>query len=358
MQNQDEIAFGDELFLDENKSKETPKNGAPQKIKNFKVNLEAKILSSKKVIIVPHLNADFDAIGSAIGLTFIVKKLKKVPTILIDDPYQTLDPGVQKIIGDVKQDISIVNCDSYLKNKDENDLFILTDVNKSNLIPLQQELLDKDRTIIIDHHGTNEKTIEATDTYISPTVSSASEIIAKLLLCLFKAKISSQMANYLLAGIYLDTNKLSKNVSSDTMAVASKLIKRGATIDYVTSLFSEDFASDRRVQNLVGKVQMFNYTIAITTGDEKEIYSSIELAKAADYLLKFGVAGAFAIGNIDENTISVSARSKAEIHVGEVMQQLEGGGNQFSGATKIVNSTPDEVSKKLMKILIPKYYVK
>ena len=47
-----------------------------EKIKDLRVNLESKILSSSNVVIVPHNGIDFDAIGSAIGLASIVKRLK------------------------------------------------------------------------------------------------------------------------------------------------------------------------------------------------------------------------------------------------------------------------------------------
>ena len=43
------------------------------KINNLKMNFENKVLDSGKVIIVPHKNADFDAIGSAIGLSLAVR---------------------------------------------------------------------------------------------------------------------------------------------------------------------------------------------------------------------------------------------------------------------------------------------
>ncbi len=65
-------------------------------IKNLKVNLESHILKSKRVVIVPHLGIDFDAIASALGLNLIATRLKKESVILVDDPGLSMDQGVKK----------------------------------------------------------------------------------------------------------------------------------------------------------------------------------------------------------------------------------------------------------------------
>ena len=296
-------------------------------IKNLKVNLESKILESNNVVIVPHIGIDFDAIGSSIGLGLIVKKLKKVPYIMIDDLIYEVDHGVQVIIEEIKNDFHIINKEKYLQMANSNDLMLLTDVNKEKLIFLKDTINNESKVIIIDHHNEDKDTIKADYKYINCQTSSASEIVTKLLY-LYKIKPTPLIANYLLAGIYLDTNKLTKNVSSETMKIVAYLLELGASINSVTDLFTEDFNSDRKVQELVSKAQIITYSIALILGDEKVEYTKEELAKAADYLLKYKVDGAFAIGNIGDNIISISARAKDKINVGEIMEKLNGGGNQ------------------------------
>lgn len=325
-------------------------------IKNLKVNLEQKILESETVIIVPHNRIDFDAIGSGIGLSMIAKKLRKPAHIVVNDPPHEIDHGVQLLMDEAKKEFSIINRDKYLQIATPGDLFILTDVNKSYLVSLKDEL-DKERTIIIDHHDEDDKTVEAIEKHIDTTSSSASEIISKLM-CLYKMKPTPEVANYLLSGIYLDTNKLRKNVSSETMKTVARLLDNGASMNYITNLFTEDFASDRHVQELVGKAQFTNISIATVLGNEDEEYTCEELAKAADYLLKFNPDAAFAIGNIGSGVISISARSKERVNVGSIMQEMGGGGNQFSAAAKITDSTIEETGKKLMKIIQPPCYIK
>ena len=137
---------------------------------------------------------------------------------------------------------------------------------------------------------------------------------------------------------------------------AAKLAGYGANVNRVNDLFLEDFDSDRRVQELVNKVEMVTYTIATILADEGVTYTPEELAKAADYVLKYGVDASFAIGKVDDGVVHVSARSPENINVGEVMKTLGGGGNPASGAARIDGESVEELGKRLRKVLEPTGY--
>ena len=326
-------------------------------IDNLRVNFESKVLASGKVILVPHRTADFDAIGSAIGLSLAVSKLKKTSMIIVDDKAYELDRGVYSIIKDTRTNHGIVTKSKYLSKAQDDDLFIMTDVNKSYLTTVSDLMVDPERVIIIDHHETDDKTVDSHYQFVDSNVSSASEIVVKLLQKM-KVKIPKNIANYLLAGIYLDTNKLTKNVSAETLLIASKLVEAGADTNFVMELFTEDYDSDRRVQEMVNKTKMITYKIAMILAEETDEYTTKELARTADYGLNYGVDASFAVGKISEDIVAVSARSKNSIDVGKVMQQLgNGGGNQFSGAAKVEGTTIEEVGKKLELIMRPSCYV-
>ena len=325
-------------------------------IDNLKVNFENKVLSSDKVIIVPHKNADFDAIGSSLGLSFATKKLKKEPIVIVDDKTYELDRGVQYIIKEARSDYQIKSKCKYLQDRSKNDLFILTDVNKSYLITCNDLIDNPDKVIIIDHHEEDEASVKSNDVFIDPKISSASEIVSKMLLRM-KAKIPKNIANYLLAGIYLDTNKLTKNVSSETLLIASKLLENGADTNEVLELFVEDFDSDRRVQELVNKTKMITYKIALVLADEKEEYTTKEIARTADNGLTYGCDASFAVAKIDDDTVAISARSKEKVDCAKIMSEFKGGGNQFSGAARVKDISIEEIGNKLVKLLRPNYYV-
>lgn len=324
---------------------------------DLKKKIEEKIVDAEKVIIIPHLNADFDAIGSALGVSYIIKKLKKNSFILFADALNDIDPGVKQIIEETKQEYAFIDKKKYETMASDKDLIIYVDVNKK-ILTCGIECNDKDRTIIIDHHEIGNGTIETDNSYIDIGCSSASEIITNLL-DQFKYKIPQNLANYLYAGIYLDTAKLGKNCTHNTMRLCAKLLESGATIDKVNLLFKEEFVSDRRVQDLISKgTEFYNYTTAIVTGANDDEYTKIELAKVADYLLRYGVDMSFAIGKVGNSTV-MSARSNGKIDIGIIASMLGGGGRIDAGAVNFNNDemSPEDAEKKLIKTIKPNYII-
>lgn len=326
-----------------------------QSIKELKFVLETEVARVNQVFIVPHKNADFDALASAIGMSLIVKKLNKPVYIILEEDPTKIEPGVKKMVEDINNSVSIINLDTYKNLKSSSDLLITVDVNKEHLICCNEYLDAFKSKILIDHHNEDDKTIKTEYKYIFPNASSTAEIVTDLL-CLFKIKYSPIIANFLLAGIYLDTNKYTKNTSSKTMNCVSKLLDKGADIIKVNEFFEEDFYSDRKVQDLVSKANFITYSIALCIADDNIEYTKEELAKVADYLLRYKVDAAFAMGKIDEEIISISARSKGKLDVSKIMQVFDGGGNVYSGASKIQDSTMDEIALKLEKVIRPTFY--
>ncbi len=320
-------------------------------IKELKEVLNEKISNANEIVVVPHISPDFDALGSSVGIVNICNKLRKKSYILVNDNYSEMSSSVNEMIFEIKQQYDVINVKDFLNMKNKIDLMIATDVSKDYLIPIKEYLNYMKNIIIIDHHYEDNKTIKTKYKYIDTKISSTCEIVTKLL-CQFGIRYDKNCANYLYAGIMLDTNKLSKSVSSDTFEIVSKLIKRGADINYINNLFMEIFENDRLIQNLVGKSNFQSYNFAITS-DKDNFYTKEDLAKAADYMMKYSVDASFAIGYLKKDTVGISGRSNGKIDVGSILTKLNGGGNYLSGATNIENTNIEDVEKKLSLILKP-----
>lgn len=140
------------------------------------------------IIIHRHKNPDMDAIGSQMGLAYLIRE--KYPNKLVF------------VVGDenrfIKEPMSIIDEAAF-----EGSLSIIVDVAVDFMISDERYKLAKE-TLIIDHH-TNSANIPAT-TFIDSSFSSASEYIVEI----FKSlgyKFNKQINEYLYAGMIMDTGR-------------------------------------------------------------------------------------------------------------------------------------------------------
>ena len=330
-----------------------------QNSKCIKECLDKLLSNNDTVFIVPHNRPDFDALGASIGMSLICKKNKKKSYIVIDDNYETLTSSIKKMIYDIKSDFELIKSSEINKLITEKSLLIAVDVNKDYLVSVNNYLENFNDIFILDHHMTDEHTIKTPYTFIDHKLSSASEEVSRLVF-LYGAKLNPDYANYLLAGIILDTNKLSKNTAASTLSVAAKLVEKGADPTIANNLFLEDYEHDRAIQRLVDNTDFPTYVYAIATDSDNSVkmFQSEDIAKAADYLLKYNVNATFAIARIDEDTISISARGKGSIDVSKIMRLFGGGGNEYSAAARVKGKSISEIKEELNEILNPSNYLK
>lgn len=327
-------------------------------IKNIKELLKIIIDYPNKIFIVGHNQCDLDSLASAIGLQTLCEKLGKEAYIVLDEPEETMEPIVKKVRDENIELHKIINLEKFKSLFDYCSALIVTDTNKTDKISLKDYLSGFKNILIIDHHNTDEKTIQNAKQYIplckepeseqtskKVKVSSTSEIVAQLLLN-SKTECEKDIYTYLYGGIYLDTNRFDKNVGEKTHDITHKLCAKGADTFAVKELFLADFDEDKEINNLVfnGTIlkayeyNMFNnYTIGFTLNREKPktIYKRENLAKAADQMMQYRIEAEFAMGYIDEETVAVSARSRGRIDVSKIAKYLGGGGNCQNAAAQV-----------------------
>lgn len=328
---------------------------------NLKHQLLESINSSSKVFIVGHNEPDFDSISSAIGIQNLCTAFDCESYIIVNDSEQELEPSVKKIIESSKNKYNIIKLSDFLTLIGDNCSLIVVDANKKYQLSVSEYLDLFKNIIVIDHHNPDQHTIASTYSYIEPNISSAAEIVARLL-NYFKVPYTSDVSNYLLAGIELDTNRYKKNTTSITHDVAEKLIDKGANPDFVNRLFLAEFETDCRINNLVynGSIferyerSLFQYrqvSFTLNRAFPTTIYKKEDLAKAADKLLEYPVDASFVIGYVKDGLVSISARSKSDINVGEIMEEFTGGGNAQSAACKVETTDIKSLEEDLKRVV-------
>ena len=320
------------------------------RLRLLKEMLIKNIKNSSQVFIIGHNTPDYDAIGAALGMVTIAQELNKDAYIIVNDSQQSLDPGVAKVIEESKEDYTFIDLEEYKSLADLDSLLIAVDVNKKYLTPLQDDLDKVGNIIIVDHHQETEQTMEATYKYIDYHASSTCEIVAQLLNSL-QIKYSKNMANYLYAGIVLDTQNFRKNTTATTHDTAEKLYAKGARFEVVSKWRVANFEEDQKLNDLIfgshiirelgenetTEIKIHNNSIQVYTnilGAPKasfvinrmkphEIYRQDMLAKAADKILSNYAEIAFVFGYVKEDVVGISARSKCDVDVGRLLGKLE-----------------------------------
>lgn len=329
-------------------------------IKEFQNQLESEIRKSSKVFIIGHNQPDFDSIGSAIGLYELAAHFGKKAYIIVNDEETTLEPGVKKIMDENRSKFRFIKNAECNFLTDKKSILITTDVNKSDRISVGDRLTKFKSILVLDHHGEGPTTIKTTKKFITEEISSASEIVTRML-CNFKVKYGADVANCLLAGINLDTHRFKEKTTSKTHDIAEKLIDKGANLDYVNNLFLEEFETFCRISNLIingtvikkysDSLSPIQVSFTLNRNMPKEIYKKEDYAKAADRMMKFnGIDAAFTLGYVDEETIHISARGNKKVNVGKILETMHiGGGNSQSAGGRVVSKEITKIEEELME---------
>ena len=345
---------------------ENVKMNIEDKLNLLKRNLIEELNNTDKLFIMPHINMDFDSIASAAALHDICASYRKTIYIVTDDNESTMESSFSIMYKELKKTCDFISTSEVEKLRSDDDLLVIVDTNKTNLVPMDVSCFK--HIIIIDHHKTDEKTIYTDKMFIETDISSASEIMFNLIKK-FNININEYLAHCLLAGIYLDTNRLSRNFKSSTSRAVTELMDLGANSDEVNNLFViANFDNDRMQQRLISKLidsTLFSmYNIAISINDTYS-YTQENLAKAADYLLQYSIDAAFVIGFVDKkelglghkDLVSVKARSKSKkentIDVSNVMKIFGGGGDENRAACLIETDNILAVKEAIQYIIKP-----
>lgn len=315
--------------------------------------LRSLIDDASNVVIMPHKNADMDAIGSAIGVVKLVRMRNKTAYIALN----SVNMSIKNIMARLNEEESlkdVVKTEDELNGLiDDKTLLIVVDHHKKS-ISEAPNLLDKikDR-VVIDHHRRSNEFIESTElVFLEPYASSTSELVTELFTYMTDNVVLSKFeAEALLAGITVDTKNFTIQTGVRTFEAASMLRRFGADPEAVKKYFKEDYLVIKNRADIIRQSEIFMDDIAIGILEDKVDNSVLIAAQAADELLSInGVKASFVAVRISNNETHVSARSLGEISVQLIMEKLGGGGHLTQAATRIdlsVELAVEELKRKI-----------
>ncbi|MFW6266911.1 MAG: DHH family phosphoesterase [Halanaerobium sp.] len=305
-------------------------------------------------LIVGHVGADGDSIGSVTALTRLLKKKgKKARAYLNRDtlaPFSFLE---------VKEDFFYTDADN-LKAEIKEQEFILITLDSGSLarVDLDKELINSAKFIInIDHHEDN--TQFAKINLVQPDRAAVGEIIYNFVVDLLGAEIPLDIAEPLATAIITDTGALRyENTSARVLRILADLIEAGVNI----------YKINKKIFGSLSYKALVLKGLALATLERSEsgkiawLYVSRQMMHEAETDYTEGLVSLardiedVEIGILfteeEEQTIKVSLRSNFYAEVNKLAAEFEGGGHpRAAGATveKSLQETIDSVVEAAKK---------
>ena len=314
------------------------------------------ISKSGDVYIMGHRVADMDAVGAALGVNCLCRKLGKKAWIVLDLENNASEKLIEEIQSVPEYEGVIISGQDALLRCDRNSILIVVDTNRPDQVECQPLLEAISKVSVIDHHR------RAAD-YINPVVvnfhepyaSSASELVTELLqYAVEKADVLPIEAKGLLAGIFLDTKSFNVRSGERTFEAAAFLKRLGADTIEVKKLLQSDFATTVARYKIIQSAVPYRSEIAIVALDHA--ITRPLAAKAADELLNItGFQASFVLYPDEQDQVVISARSIGEANVQVILEPLGGGGNAATAGAQIKDTTVSHMLQRL-KESIDNYY--
>jgi c-di-AMP phosphodiesterase-like protein len=289
-----------------------------------------------------HRYGDFDSLAASVGvarLAFLSGTKVNIAVDLRDknlrpciDLLQSTEPYAQVFV-DNAEGLDLIGPDT---------LVVLVDHNTIARAQFSDIAQKATSVAIIDHHRKIDGVAgEVKISYVDPSASSTSELVAEMLESVVSSQnLLKEEADLLLAGILLDTKQFTRNTGTRTFGTAQYLRGAGADPSDVYDLFKaapEDLSKEARFHTAI-TVYKENIAISCCEIEADESYHIIA-SKAADKMLTLkGVDAAFTLVKIGKR-VHISGRSSGKVNVQLILERLNGGGHfDVAGAQVVCDS--------------------
>ena len=313
------------------------------------------MINANKVFVMGHVNEDYDALGSAMGIAKMSLSLNKETYIVISkqgSSWERLEATITE--ADRQYEAIIVDEEKALEQITDNSLLIIVDHHREMLSASQKVLNAIEKRVIIDHHRRAEDIIQnAILVYMEPSSSSTSELVTELLSYFGEGmELSTLEASALYAGIQVDTKNFAVQTGERTFEAAATLRRSGADPNLVNHLFKDDQATILERAKLISQSEIPYPGLAISVYKNAPVAqnTSVIIAQTADELLTMDDIHVSVVMSENEEGLGISARSDGKVNVQIMMEELGGGGHQTVAGVKVKGVNAEEMKPKIIEM--------
>ena len=320
---------------------------------------QTELSSPKKVVIIPHMNPDGDALGSSLALNGFLTKKGHYSRIIAPNEYPAfLDwmPGQDKIIK-----FSQLPDESTQLIKDAEIIFTL-DFNQLVRIDKLAPVVEQSYAlkIMIDHHENPGD--YATISYSDSSKGSTCEMIFELISGLDQNYINADIATCIYTGIMTDTGSFRfPSTTARTHQIVGTLIEKGAQPHTIYQKIYDIFSFNRlkllrtALHNLK---KIDEIPVVYITLSQKELNHNNFKKGDTEGFVNYGLSIAgitlavIMIENEPEKIIKMSFRSKGSFDVSQFAKKYFNGGGHMNAAGGISYLNLHETILQFKKVII------
>lgn len=301
---------------------------------NTLLEIGAKLLEAKRILLFPHMRMDGDALGSCVALCRFLRKKGKEAFVLIEDdiPENLLFMEGDYCIRDVAQAGWITAPEACVS----------VDCSDPGRFEKRREVFRAaDFRICIDHHATSGQ--YADYNYIDPQAAATGEIVYDLLTGL-GAEPDPEMANALFAAITTDTgNFCYSNTTKKTHEIAAALYDWGLDNCYVCNEIYDNMRREQLAIHSMALSGMETFAggqaVLACVSQDMLFAAGADLTETEGIVEKLrsirGVEMAALLKEEEPELIKVSLRAKSFGNVSAVAQLFDGGGHRKAAGCAI-----------------------
>jgi phosphoesterase RecJ-like protein len=296
-----------------------------------------KLSKEKSVAIFSHMRPDGDTVGSAVALKLALNQIGIKADLFCVDP--------------IPQKFSyMAGCDYKTEITEEYTAFFAIDCAEIHRTgDFAESFYNHKNTYNLDHHVSNSKYAK-----VNLVIDCAANCENTYnLINLLGAQITPDIANALITGLVTDTgNFRHKNLTAETLFIASDLVKKGADLNKVVyQNFTMQTKARAKLHGVVmSKIRYFhNDKLAIATVFKKDVEQIGAKESDTEGFIDFvmgidTVEVGVCLMEMEKNKFHVSLRAKS-VNVNEVALLFGGGGHILASGCRISGEYEEIVDK-------------
>ncbi|HKB88339.1 MAG TPA: bifunctional oligoribonuclease/PAP phosphatase NrnA [Patescibacteria group bacterium] len=309
-----------------------------------------EIKKANKILINCHRSPDPDSVGSALAMRKVLLDMGKTVEVVcpdnisVDSKFLESSDKVQRI------DYDTFDFSGY-------DTFLLLDSSEWSQVAGLSNKIPEIKKIVIDHHYTNKGFGEIN--IVDSKRSSTAEVVYKI----FKdwnIKISTEIAQDLLAGLIYDTSSLQHSSADITTAkTMAHLMELGADKDKIIFNFYRNISFDKvkLIGEILKNLQIDKENRFVWSAIPHETYilypdSSGVTRMAANFYASSIENTDFGMIMVEEkkDSLNVSMRAKVGSDISKIAEELGGGGHKQAGGAMVKDVPFDEAVEKALAV--------